>query len=74
MATEHVKLARIKKPKHGKSSPISDTSTNVPVSVERVDVPSTMGRTRTGIQNSPEVWGNRVFGSGDRKHRHAKPD
>lgn len=72
--SEHVPIAKIKKPKGGKVSSVSHTSTDVPMKVGRVDIPSDMGRTRTGIHRSPKVWGSRVFGAGDRKHPHAKPD
>jgi hypothetical protein len=72
--SETSRMAKIKKPKGGKAVPISEQSANVPVDVGRVDVPSHMGRTRTGMQHSNLVWGNRVFSSGDRKHPHAKPD
>jgi hypothetical protein len=71
--TEVVRVAKIKKPKGGKNVPLSEQSAHVPVEVGRVDVPSHMGRTRTGTQHSPEVWGNRVFGKGDRRHPNAKP-
>lgn len=71
--TETSRMAKIKKPKGEKANPLSESSTHVPVEVGRVDVPSGMHRTRTGIQRSPEVWGNRVFGKGDRKHPNAKP-
>jgi hypothetical protein len=66
------RMAKIKKPS-SKKAPLSATSVDTPLESGRVDIPSGMERTRTGIQHSPEVWGNRVFGSGDRKHPHAKP-
>lgn len=72
--SEHVPVAKIKKPRHQKVVPLSEQGKNVPVEVERVDIPSHMGRTRSGTHHSPEVWGNRVYGSGDRKHPNAKPD
>lgn len=71
--SELSRMAKIKKPKGSKTVSFSEQSKDVPVDVGRVDVPSHMGRTRTGIQHSPEVWGNRVFSKGDRKHPNAKP-
>lgn len=71
--SEHVPMAKIRKPKHGKSVTVSEQSTDVPVELGQVDIPSHMGRTRTGTQHSPLVWGNRVFGKGDRRHPNAKP-
>jgi hypothetical protein len=72
--SETSRMAKIKKPRGAKVAPLSEQSTNVPVEVGRVDVPSHMGRTRTGTQHSPEVWGNRIFGKGDRRHPNAKPE
>jgi hypothetical protein len=72
--SEHVPHAKIKKPKGGKVSPVSATAKDVPVKIGRADIPSDMGRTRSGIHHSPEIWGNRTFSAGDRKHPHAKPD
>jgi hypothetical protein len=71
--TQVVRSARIRKPKGGKVNPLSEQKADVPVEVGRVDIPSHMGRTRTGTQESPERWGNRLFGKGDRFHPNSKP-
>jgi hypothetical protein len=64
--------SHIKKPKHQKTTPLSATIADVPLKMHQEEIPSDMGRTRTGIQHSAEVWGDRAFGS-DRKHPKAKP-
>lgn len=64
--------SHIKKPKSQKTTPLRATSASVPLPMHREEIPSDMGRTRTGIQHSAEVWGDRAFGS-DRKHKNAKP-
>jgi len=71
--SETSRMAKIKKPKGGKAVPLSEQSAHVPVDIGREEVPSHMGRTRTGIQHSLERWGNRLFGKDDRKHPNAKP-
>jgi hypothetical protein len=71
--TQVVRSARIIKPRGGKVEPLSKQEKDVPLEIGRAEIPSNMGRTRTGIQRSPEVWGNRLFGEGDRFHPNSKP-
>ncbi len=71
--SELSRMAKIKKPRSQKAHPVSEQSAHTPVEIGREHVPSGMERTRSGIHHSPEVWGNRTFGSGDRKHPNAKP-
>lgn len=63
---------KMKKPT-SKNSVITEHPEKQPISIAQSEIPSTMGRTRSGIHDSPERWGDRVFGSGDRKHPNAKP-
>lgn len=57
----HVPKSKVRKPESGKSSPLTKSSTNQPVEVGRTEVPSNMGRTRTGIQEGSEIYGDRHF-------------
>jgi hypothetical protein len=74
MATEQVKIGRIKKPAKDKVSALSETSLDEPIELESnklVEIYSDMGRTRTGIQNSEYVWSDRTFGM--KHHPNGKP-
>jgi hypothetical protein len=69
----HVPIAKNRKPARSKTSALTENSKDVPVEIGKAAIPSNMGRTRSGIHNSPLVWGNRVYDSKDRKHPNAKP-
>jgi hypothetical protein len=68
--SEHVKQAKIKKPET--YAALSSTDDNQPLPLHgTLEIPSSMERTRTGIQDCPEVWGDRTFGR--QRHAMAKP-
>jgi hypothetical protein len=74
MATEHVKIAKIKKPCENKNSPLSETNIDHPLphgENAQIEIYSDMRRTRTGIQNCEHVYSDRSFGM--ERHVNAKP-
>ena len=76
MASEMVPIADIKNPEKDKTTALSSTSNDQPIVLEpnkQIEIYSDMGRTRTGIQDSHERWGDRLFGAGDVAHPCAKP-
>jgi len=72
--SEHVPIADIRKPDDRKKTSLSKQSVDEPIEAEPtklVEIYSDMGRTRTGIQNSEYVWGDRTFGL--KHHPNGKP-
>ena len=72
--SEHVPIGDIEKPDNQKKNSLSATSEDEPMEIEptkQTEIYSDMRRTRTGIQNSPLVWGDRSFGM--KRHPNAKP-
>jgi len=71
--SEHVPGAKVTKPKSSKSTPLTHSSPDVPVKIGETEIESSMGRTRSGIHRSTEVWSDRTFTPGDRPAPGAKP-
>lgn len=74
MASEFVKLGRIKKPKENKVSALSMTSVDEPIELKpnaQIEIYSSMDRYRTGIQEGSGVYSDRTFGCP--KHPNGKP-
>lgn len=74
MATEHVKLGHIRKPKENKVSSLSKTEDDEPIKhgeTAQVEAYSSMDRYRTGIQEGSGVYSDRTFGCP--QHPNGKP-
>ena len=72
--SEHVPIGDIEKPDDQKKTSLSATSDDEPMEIEptkQTEIYSDMRRTRTGIQNSELVWGDRTWGM--KHHPRGKP-